>query len=53
MQPLKNLFCRNKYFMAAKLEETNKIINPSRGWYEIYSFNIDEQPDFVGIKMVS
>ncbi len=51
MQPLKNLFCRNKYFMAAKLEETNKkIINPSRGWYEIYSFNIDEQPDFEELK---
>lgn len=31
-------------------ERTDEICNPRRGWYEIYSFDIDKEPDFEELK---
>lgn len=47
----KNIGRNRLLFVPAELQETNReLVNPSRGWYEIYSFNIDEEPDFNELK---
>lgn len=34
-------------FQAADLSESTEVLaNPARGWYQIYTFQIDKEPDF-------
>ncbi len=50
---LKNEAVKGKkaYFTPSLIKETTEdVFNPSRGWYEIYSFNIREDIDFNELK---
>ncbi len=50
MRTLLHKLLRNKTkwcFQKADLTETTEELkNPARGWYEIYSFQVEEKPDF-------
>ena len=48
------IFSRNKksreLFSPEAFEETaTDIKNPCRGWYRVFNFNVNEEPDFEGI----
>lgn len=46
------LLGKNKIFKSADFEETQmNIKNPSRGWYKVFNFQIDEEPNFEFAKM--